>query len=140
MLTRITLVLLVAVTPLAAQTNGSSERPATGTYTDAQATLGEKAYQMYCASCHATSFHTDQQFRANWFGRTVYDLFKTLKTTMPDDNVGGLTDDEYTRVIAYILKLNGFSAGTDSLKADTLEMKRIRIAAATPDTTKHNRN
>jgi hypothetical protein len=59
---------------------------------------------------------------------------------MPEDNVGGLTDDEYTRVIAYILKLNGFAAGSDSLKADTLEMKRIRIAATTSaDTVKHDR-
>jgi mono/diheme cytochrome c family protein len=137
---RFSILLFAVTTPLFAQTNGSAERPAAGAYTSDQAALGEKAYQMYCASCHATSFHTDEQFRMNWFGRTTYDLFKILKTTMPEDNVGGLTDDEYTRVIAYILKLNGFSAGTDSLKADTLEMKRIRIAAATPDTTKHNRN
>ena len=136
---RLCLLLLFVATPLVAQTNGSSERPAAGTYSDAQAALGEKAYQMYCASCHATSFHTDEQFRMNWFGRTVFDLFKILKTTMPEDNVGGLTDDDYTRVIAYILKLNGFAPGTDSLKADTLELKRIRIAAAVTDTAKHER-
>jgi len=137
---RVSLFLLVIATPALAQTSGGAERSAAGTYTADQAALGEKAYQMYCASCHATSFHTDEQFRTNWFGRTVYDLFKTLKTTMPDDNVGGLTDDEYTRVIAYILKLNGFAPGTDSLKADTLEMKHIRIAAAPSDTARHNRN
>jgi hypothetical protein len=75
----------------------------------------------------------------NWFGRTVFDLFKILKTTMPEDNIGGLSDEEYVRVIAYIFKLNGFPSGTDSLRADTLEMKRIRISAALPDSVKPRR-
>ena len=136
---RLSILLVALTTPAFAQTNGSTQRPASGVYTAEQAVLGEKAYQMYCASCHATSFHTDEQFRMNWFGRTVFDLFKTLKTTMPEDNVGGLTDDEYARVIAYILKLNGFAPGSDSLKADTLELKRIRIAAALTDSTTHDR-
>src|SRR5438093_1086662 len=95
---RILLPLLVAAAPLSAQTNGTPMRSAAGSYTEDQATRGETAYKTYCSSCHETSFHTDEQFRHNWFGRTVYDLFKILKTTMPDDNVGGLTDDEYTRV------------------------------------------
>ena len=58
---------------------------------------------------------------------TGYDLFKTLKTTMPDDNPGSLSDDQYTRVIAYILKLNGFASGTDSLAADSTAMRRLRL-------------
>lgn len=130
----------LASLPLSAQTNGDPpSRSAAGAYAEDQATRGETAYRSYCASCHETSFHTDEQFRFNWFGRTVYDLFKILKTTMPEDNIGGLSDDDYTRVIAYILKLNGFPAGADSLRADSLEMKRIRIAPATADSVKPNR-
>jgi mono/diheme cytochrome c family protein len=112
-----------------------AEHSATGTFTEDQASRGKLVYESYCAACHTTSFHTDEQFRFNWFGRTVADLFKTLKTTMPEDNPGGLSDDDYTRVIAYILKLNGFPAGTDSLAADSVQMKAIRIRAATADTT-----
>lgn len=136
---RISLLLLFGVAPLAAQTNGDSTRLAAGSYTQGQATLGETVYRSYCASCHETSFHTDEQFRFNWFGRTVYDLFKILKTTMPEDNIGGLSDDDYTRVIAYILRLNGFPAGADSLRADSLEMRRIRITPAAADTVKPKR-
>jgi len=130
--------LLLASVRLAAQaaTGPPPDRPAIGVYTDSQALRGETVYSSVCASCHTTSFHTDEQFRFNWFGRTVYDLFKTLKTTMPEDNPGGLSDDDYTRVIAYILKLNGFQSGTDSLSSDTLSMKRIRIRQAVADTTK----
>jgi len=124
----------MASAPLAAQTASAPppDRPAVGVYTDSQAVRGETVYNSVCASCHTISFHTDEQFRFNWFGRTVFDLFKTLKTTMPEDNPGGLSDDEYARVIAYILKLNGFQSGTDSLSADTTAMKRIRIKQSVP--------
>jgi mono/diheme cytochrome c family protein len=122
-----------------AATNGAPQRSAAGAYTELQAVRGDSLFQMYCLSCHEPTFHSDEQFRFNWFGQTVYQLFKTLKTTMPEDNIGGLTDDEYTRVIAYILRLNGFAAGPDSLKADSLEMDRIVIGAAPADTAKRNR-
>jgi len=141
-LLRLILPLLLVASSLAAQTNGGStppERSAAGTYTDDQATRGKTTYDAVCASCHTTSYHTDEQFRFNWFGRTVYDLFKILKTTMPEDNPGGLSDDEYTRVIAYILKLNGFQPGTDSLSSDTVSQKLIRIRPATADTAKQFR-
>jgi mono/diheme cytochrome c family protein len=131
--------LAIAAVRLAAQSDGAHERPAAGTYTEEQAAKGEKAYEAYCASCHTTAFHTDEQFRFNWFGRTIYDLFRTLKTTMPDDNPGSLSDDDYTRVIAYILKLNGFAAGSDSLPSDSLVTKLIRIRAATDTTAKPHR-
>jgi hypothetical protein len=98
-----------------------------GAYTEDQATQGEIVYKKVCASCHELSFHTGEEFRANWFTRSVWDLFKILKTTMPEDNIGGLTDDEYVRVMAYVFKLNGFPASADSLKADSLELKKIRI-------------
>ena len=143
MLLRLILPLLLVASPLAAQTNGAPpsppERSAAGTYTEDQATRGETVYKNVCASCHTTSYHTDEQFRFNWFGRTIYELFKVLKTTMPEDNPGGLSDDEYTRVIAYILKLNGFQAGTDSLTADTLSLKLIRIRPVAVDTVKQFR-
>jgi len=129
--------LVMAASSLRAQSadqNGVPERSAAGTYTEDQASRGKIVYDSYCAACHTTAFHTDEQFRFNWFGRTVADLFKTLRTTMPEDNPGGLGDDDYARVIAYILKLNGFAAGADSLPADTLVMKTIRIRAAAPDT------
>lgn len=96
-------------------------------------------FESYCLSCHTPTFHTGEQFRMSWLGRTVYDYFKVVKTTMPEDNPGGLTDEEYARVIVYIFKMNGFPAGTDSLPADTLVMKSIRIAAPPPDSARSGR-
>ena len=125
----LSLVLVAAASAVQAQT-ASDMRPATaGVYKEAQAISGDSLFQRNCISCHTPQFHADDQFRMNWLGRTVYDLFKLLKTTMPEDNIGGMSDDDYTRVIAYILKLNGFPAGADSLSADSLAQKRIRIGS-----------
>ena len=144
MMMRAAFALLLIATPLAAQ-NGVAPAAQTppektaathGAYSEAQAIEGELVFKKNCASCHDLNFHTGEEFRMNWFGRNVWDLFKLLKTTMPDDNIGGLTDDEYTRVMAYIFKLNGFPASADSLKADSLEMRKIKIGPMTTDTTK----
>lgn len=132
------LLLALVAAPALAQSNGSTTdaagAPATstssGVYSDDQATRGRTAFETYCASCHAASDYAGEQFRMNWFGRRVSDLFRVLKTTMPEDNIGGLSDDEYTRVISYILKLNGFPAGRDSLPSDSTLMRGIRIGPA----------
>lgn len=124
------LLLVVQAAPAAAQAAADSVTPrsvAAGVYNDDQAVRGRAAFEAYCASCHAASDYAGEQFRMNWFGRRVSDLFRILKTTMPEDNVGGLSDDDYTRVIAYILKLNGFPAGKDPLPSDSTQMRQIRI-------------
>ncbi len=127
--------LLAVSLPVSAQTADTTERAvAAGAYTEAQATLGETVFAQSCASCHIREDHTGEKFSMNWFGRTVFDYFKLIKSTMPDDNIGGLSDDDYLRVIAYILKANGFVPGADSLAADTVALKRLRIGPAVTDT------
>ena len=120
---------LLAAMPVSAQDNGALKPASAGVYKEDQAARGDTVFQRTCLSCHTPTFHADEQFRMNWIGRTVYDLFKLLKTTMPEDNIGGLSDDDYTRVIAYVLKLNGFPAGADSLSSDSLAQKRIKIGS-----------
>lgn len=131
---RPTILLLALALPAAAQ-NGA-ERPVSGSFTEEQASKGETVFRAVCASCHVPSDQAGNGFKANWFGKTVFDYFVNLKKTMPDDNPGGLSDDEYTRVVAYIMRLNGFSAGTDSLPADSTKLKLIKIGPPAGDTTK----
>jgi mono/diheme cytochrome c family protein len=130
--------LLLASAPAAAQSNGTPERSVAGAFTEDQVARGEVAFRSFCQSCHEPTFHTGDQFRMSWFGRTVFDYFKVVKTTMPEDNPGGLSDDDYVRVLTYIFKLNGFPAGADSIPTDTVAMKRIRIVSPT-DTVKPGR-
>jgi mono/diheme cytochrome c family protein len=136
---RVGFLMMLGAASLDAQTNGAADRGVAGSFSEDQVQRGEQTFQGYCLSCHTPTFHTGEQFRMSWFGRTVYDYFKVVKTTMPEDNPGGLTDDEYTRVIVYIFRMNGFPAGADSLPTDTTVMKRIRIGPTSTDSVKPGR-
>lgn len=100
-----------------------------GVYSEAQVARGEETHQTYCTSCHATTAYTGDSFKQTWVGRMVFDLWDRIRTTMPEDNPNGLTAQQYTDIITYILKLNGYPAGTDSLPADPEPMRVIKIEA-----------
>jgi len=100
-----------------------------GIFTEEQATRGDTEHQNNCTSCHGTEKYTGDAFSKNWIGRTVFDLFDQLKTTMPDDNPGGLSAQQYKDIVAYILKANGMPAGTDSLPSDPEAMRLLKIDA-----------
>ena len=100
-----------------------------GVYTEEQATRGDTEHQNNCSSCHGTEKYSGDNFTKNWVGRTVFDLFDQIRTTMPDDNPGGLSAQQYKDVVAYILKTNGIPAGTDSLPSDPEAMRLLKIDA-----------
>jgi len=50
---------------------------------------------------------------------------------MPDDNPGGLEEQVYLDVVAYILNLNGHDGGPAELSADS-PMRDVRIAPPDP--------
>ena len=97
-----------------------------------QATRGATIYGATCASCHEQAKFVGQAFVESWKDRRVYDLYALVRGTMPLDNPGGLKEQEYLDVIAYILQANHAPAGPDSLKADTLTMRKTRIAVRLP--------
>ena len=127
------ILLLALALPAAAQSDSAARRPTAGFFSADQAARGEGVFKAFCATCHEPTFHSGDAFRSSWYGRTLLDYFRNVKATMPQDNPGGLSDDDYVRVITYMLKLNGFRAGADSLKADTVELGRIRMAAPPHD-------
>ena len=95
-----------------------------GVYTEVQAARGDTVFLQVCASCHSTSEFNTPQFRSLWAGKPLFTLFDQLRATMPQDNPGGLTRQQYADVMAYIIKLNGHAAGEveiptadDSLRA-----------------------
>jgi cytochrome c553 len=106
-----------------------------GVFTEAQAARGETEQQNNCAACHGTEKYSGDAFNKAWFGRTAFDLFDQIKTTMPDDNPGGLSVQQYTDVVAYIFKINGMPAGTDSLSSDPEALRLIKIEPKPPTDT-----
>ena len=121
--------LIAGVAPAQSTDSTAGKSVWQGVYTEEQATRGDTEHQNNCSSCHGTEKYSGDAFTKNWVGRTVFDLFDQIKTTMPDDNPGGLSAQQYKDVVAYILKTNGFPAGTDSLPSDPEAMRLLKIDA-----------
>lgn len=97
-------------------------------YSATQATRGEQVFASTCAACHQDSQFIGQTFVDNWNNRRVSDFYELVRTTMPVDNPGGLKDQDYLDVVAYLLKANHATAAMDSLSADTTALRGHRIA------------
>jgi mono/diheme cytochrome c family protein len=101
-------------------------------YSSVQASRGEAVYGNTCGACHQPGSLVGQAFVETWSDRRVYDFYALVRGTMPLDNPGGLKDQEYLDVIAYLLKANHAPAGTDSLAADTTALRSHKIAVHYP--------
>ena len=101
---------------------------ATGVYTAAQASKGERIYMSFCVSCHPAGTYAAPAFRDKWNGHLLSELFSFMSTQMPKEQPGTLEDGDYADVIAYMLKINGAPAGKKPLPADEKALKWIRIS------------
>ena len=106
--------------------------PAGGIFTDSQAQRGRTTFDEVCSECHTTSEFRGRTFQRSWGRRTVYSFFRTVRSTMPDDNPGGLEEQVYLDVVSYILSINGHDGGSAELSADS-PMREVRIAPPEPD-------
>jgi glycine/D-amino acid oxidase-like deaminating enzyme len=100
----------------------------TGVYTQGQARKGADTYNRYCSACHTPAEHTGEAFQSTWNGRTAFELFDSLRATMPSDDPGSLSHGQYTDIVAYLLQLNGMPAGSRRLSDDRKQLELVRIA------------
>lgn len=101
-------------------------------YLPAQAERGGQVYDQSCGMCHSAEQHIGEAFVQNWNDRRVYDLYAIVSGTMPLDKPGGLTQQQYIDVIAYLLQANHAAPGSDSLAADTVALRSRKIAVHYP--------
>ena len=132
--TTVTKLIAIAVIASAAEASVATAQSAARStkdriYSSAQAAQGRDVYDGRCKSCHTAISHTGPPFRANWDKRPLSDLFDYMLEKMPKDAPGTLSTEEYTQVLAYILRMNGMPAGPDELKSDKRALKAIRIDA-----------
>jgi S-disulfanyl-L-cysteine oxidoreductase SoxD len=108
-----------------------------GIYSTAQATRGEALYAKNCSSCHATDLMGSGQapelagpeFRKEWDGQTMGDLYDRMSLTMPADRPNALPNEEVAAILAFILKSNGYPAGKTDLKGDPDLLRNIVFEA-----------
>ncbi len=112
--------------PAVVPTNAPADRRSSNdrVYTDAQADRGQVLFGDVCLVCH-----TDPFWKPSWQGRSLGELYTSIRRFMPDDNPGTLTGGEVVSALAYILRSNGVPAGTVALPDDPDALSLIAIDA-----------
>src|ERR1035438_6934887 len=95
------------------------------TFTPAQASAGQAAYQTNCASCHLPDLAGRNEapplagtnFFNHWAARSTGDLLALIQGTMPPGAAGRLGEQAYLEITAFILESNGATPGTQPLTA-----------------------
>lgn len=113
-----------------------------GIFSVEQAARGEAQYNARCGACHGATLNgtgeapglSGGEFVSHYDQLTIADLFDRVRTTMPQNDPGSMTRDEYTDIVAFLLKSNGFPVGTAPLDRRSEVMATIGIQAQKPAT------
>lgn len=98
--------------------------PTAGAYTPAQAQAGKTLYQANCAECHNDDLlgnsgpalaGKDFDSYLHFSKMSAPQLLDFIKSQMPYQAPGSLKTDEYTKIFAYMLQVNGYKSGDQEL-------------------------
>ena len=109
--------MLMTVIPLIACTTMAQEESSAGilqgVYTAEQSERGAKTFSDICRNCHVPrDFRSILQQSENTEA-IITDYYGLISQTMPQDSPGGLSEEMYLDVMAYLLSLNGYPASSD---------------------------
>jgi PQQ-dependent dehydrogenase (methanol/ethanol family) len=118
-------ILAVIATLIAVPVTGLAVAPESWpSFTQAQADAGKTIYAERCANCHGAQLEgvgtpalTGTPFLRHWAGggKTVGDFYARMRDSMPLMAPHSLSDDDYTRLTAFILSRAGYRAGAEPL-------------------------
>src|SRR5262245_49380738 len=126
------------VRPVGAQgQQGQQAPPRPPTFTQAQAAAGAAAYKQNCAGCHGAALEGEhlapalsgERFDRTWRGRPAGSLMFQLRRMPPNlgREPGGLGDDVYPGILAYLLQSNGQQASGEALPSDPNALAALTI-------------
>ena len=100
------------------------------TYSQAQATAGKVVYDQQCKSCHGGTLDDGEfgpvlrgpDFLVRWSGKSVEELFHYTAERMPVTQPGGLSEEEYINLVAFMLAGNGVYAADPLTTANQKQM------------------
>ncbi|HET6958314.1 MAG TPA: c-type cytochrome [Vicinamibacterales bacterium] len=107
-----------------------------GAFTADQADRGKAGFEGVCQRCHGAALNGSEgngpplkgaTFLAHWDKDTLGSLWVKIRDTMPLGVPGTLTDEVKLQILAYLLRQNGFPAGTIELPMDVNALEEIGI-------------
>lgn len=109
-------------------------------FSAAQAERGQVTYARTCQRCHtATLAGADESpalaggaFLSNWSGQSLHVLHDRIVSTMPSDTPGVYPRVDMADVLAYMLSVNGFPAGSRELPSSSDSLKTIVLTTVRP--------
>jgi mono/diheme cytochrome c family protein len=108
-------VLLSLAFPASVAAQAPTKTVKDGVYTEAQAKRGQAEFEAICATCHRAEWFGGPEFKQHWGYGELFWVYDFIRTNMPYEQGGTLPKQTYIDVLAYILKLNGYPAGTYDL-------------------------
>ena len=90
-----------------------------------QAKTGAVLYKDNCLICHDKKYF--RPVFKTWENQPLGTFFLVMSSSMPQDNPGSLTHQEYIDVLAYILSLNRYSSGKEKLSNSVDDLNLITI-------------
>jgi alcohol dehydrogenase (cytochrome c) len=100
---------------------------AAGPFNAAQVDAGHNAYVASCLNCHGDTMSgggeapplAGKAFLAGFGTKTTKELFDSIKTGMPKNAAGSLSDATYVDLVAFLLHASGAITGTTALTPAT---------------------
>ena len=80
---------------------------------------GAQVFQTHCAHCHLP-LDIDNRLRTTWAGHSAKDLYEKIKVTMPAEQPGALSDQQYIDAVSYALQLGQIALPDGVITATTL--------------------
>jgi S-disulfanyl-L-cysteine oxidoreductase SoxD len=111
-----------------------------GVFTAEQAERGAEAYKTACSECHGGDLMGDgfapalsgADFQGNWNDLSVGDLFERIRISMPPSGPSSVTPEQKADIVAHLMNMNKYPAGTTELEPKTEALKTIKIELKKP--------
>ncbi len=92
---------------------------------------GALVFQAYCTRCHIP-IEIENRLRNDWLGHTGAQLLQRISATMPGENAGSLTAQQYLDVTAFVLAIGKVELPATALTPKALaDLTLARTIAAT---------
>ena len=133
----------VAAMSASAPAQDAAERSTSaGVYSNEQADRGRAVFDGKCQSCHGETLDGGTlapalkraEFLSSFEGKPLRRIYRRIISTMPPDDVGNLSEADTLALVAFVLRGNGYPAGTGALaRADDLNAIVVAPPPAKPD-------